>query len=284
MVHGRAQGGKNPAELEATWLKTLQEGFHKAGKHWPDSVQCDFPYYADALDRFAAAANLPTPHEILAKGTGQNPQFESFMQSALGEIRGNAALSDAQIEAELPAGAPNEKGVQNWGWVQAIARSIDNHCSWGTDLTIERFLRDVYLYVTNREVARAINAIVEEKLTDEPTLVIAHSLGTVVAYNVIVKNRQKIRPNKFITVGSPLGLRAISSKLGGLCNPAGMNAWYNAYDHRDIVALNPLDETYFPAAPSILNNDTVQNQTDNRHGIVGYLNDRAVAEQVAAVL
>jgi hypothetical protein len=50
------------------------------------------------------------------------------------------------------------------------------------------------------------------------------------------------------------------------------------------VALNPLDETYFRTAPSILNNDTVQNQTDNRHGIIGYLNDRAVAKQVAAVL
>ena len=70
----------------------------------------------------------------------------------------------------------------------------------------ERYLRDVYLYVTSREVQRQINAIVEEKLTNEHTLVIAHSLGAVVAYSVVVNNRRKLKLTKFITVGSPLGL------------------------------------------------------------------------------
>ena len=55
-------------------------------------------------------------------------------------------------------------------------------------------------------------------------------------------------------------------------------------DDRDIVALNPLDAEYFPADPSIVNNDRVRNKTDNRHGIVGYLNDREVAAQIAAAV
>ena len=87
---------------------------------------------------------------------------------------------------------------------------------------------------------------------------------------------------KIITVGSPLGLRAISSKLGIAENPAGKDGWYNAYDERDIVALNPLDDTFFPADPAIVNNNKVRNKTDNRHGIIGYLNDKDVATIIAA--
>ena len=92
---------------------------------------------------------------------------------------------------------------------------------WDVHHQIEKFLRDVFLYVTNREVARQINEIVEAKLTGEPTIVIGHSLGSVVAYNVVKKNQTRMKLRKIITVGSPLGLRAISSKLGIAENPAG---------------------------------------------------------------
>jgi hypothetical protein len=84
----------------------------------------------------------------------------------------------------------------------------------------ERYLRDVYLYVTSREVQRQINAIVEEKLTDEHTLVIAHSLGAVVAYSVVVNNRRKTEAHQIhhgrIAIGSVSGQqqtrRAVESR------------------------------------------------------------------------
>jgi pimeloyl-ACP methyl ester carboxylesterase len=204
------------------------------------------------------------------------------MQSALGEIQEKSDITDAEVRANMDPTAPQEKGVQNWGWVQAIARAIDNRLTRTSSFTIERFLRDVFLYISRRDVQRRIDEIVEAKLTAEPTIVVGHSLGSVVAYNVVRRNRQSIDLRKFITVGSPLGLRAISSKLGVPENPAGADGWYNAYDERDIVALNPLDNVYFPANPSIVNNNRDRNKTDNRHGIIGYLNDRDVAEQIAA--
>jgi hypothetical protein len=69
-----------------------------------------------------------------------------------------------------------------------------------------------------------------------------------------------------------------------LNNPAGSCGWFNAYDARDIVALNPLDNTFFPTDPSIANFSNVNNQTENRHGIVGYLNNKEVATQIALAL
>jgi hypothetical protein len=284
MVHGRAQGGRLADDLKATWVDTLQIGFRAAGKPWPAAIDVDFPYYGDTLDRLTAQAALPTPTDVVTKGPGQNKQFEEFMQSALDEIQTQSAITDEEVRANLTPGVSQEKGAQNWGWVQAIARAIDNHLARTSTLTIEKFLRDVFLYITRRDVARQINEIVEAKLTREPTLVIGHSLGSVVAYNVLQKHRSTLELRRFITVGSPLGLRAISSKLGVPVNPAGENGWYNAYDERDIVSLNPLDDTYFPADPSIVNYNQVKNQTDNRHGIIGYLNDREVATQIAAAL
>jgi hypothetical protein len=44
--------------------------------------------------------------------------------------------------------------------------------------------------------------------------------------------------------------------------------------------LYPLDKDNFDVAPAVTNNGTVHNWTDNRHGIVGYLDDVKVAEAI----
>ena len=284
MVHGRGQGGRPADELERVWIKTLRDGFDAAARPWPGAVKIDFPYYGDTLDRLCAQASLPTPEGILAKGPGQNRPFEEFMQSALGEMKDRGSITDAEVRAAMDPSLSQEKGVQNWGWVQAIVRVIDQRLTPASTFTIRSFLQDVFLYVTRSEVARQIDEIIEARLTPEPTVVIGHSLGSVVAYNVIRRHRGDMDLRRFITVGSPLGLRAISGKLGPVENPAGPAGWYNAYDERDIVALNPLDDEFFPADPGIINNNQIDNRTENRHGILGYLNDRWVATQVADAL
>src|SRR5690554_3285713 len=206
-IHGRAQGGKDAEELKQTWIATLQEGLAAAGESLPDDVAFDFPYYGDALDKFTAQADLPTPDDVVAKGPGQNREFESFMQSALDEIYQGSDLTESQINAEMTTEL-REKGPQNWGWVQAIARALDKHCTGASDWTIERFLKDVFLYVNRPAVTRGINEIVEAMIVDgEPTVVVAHSLGTVVGYQVILNNRPRLNVVRYITVGSPLGLR-----------------------------------------------------------------------------
>ncbi len=43
-------------------------------------------------------------------------------------------------------------------------------------------------------------------------------------------------------------------------------------------------DRFFPTDPDIVNNDAVDNKTDNRHGIIGYLNDANVARRIAECL
>ena len=75
-------------------------------------------------------------------------------------------------------------------------------------------------------------------------------------------------------------MRPIRDQLKPLKFPKPAKAWYNAYDERDVVALYPLDRDNFPVTPAVTNYGKVKNHTDNRHGIVGYLDDPAVAKAI----
>ena len=103
----------------------------------------------------------------------------------------------------------------------------------------EEVLRDVFVYVNDSRTRREINKIVAAKLTDEPTVVVGHSLGSVVSYEVLREHAGNSVP-QLITIGSPLGIRAIRNQLKTpLTMPAGVEDWYNAYDDRDVVASLP---------------------------------------------
>ncbi|MER8565084.1 lipase family protein [Mesorhizobium sp. M0924] len=277
LVHGRSQGGKVPADLEATWMKTLREGLKKAGLEFPNNVEIDFPFYADRLDDFVKDYELPADPAFMPKGSPVFDEYAAFKAQVVDEMRARLNISDAQVQAEA-GDLPAEKGPQNWAWAQAIVRLLDRHLTGVSEGTIEIFLRDVFLYSRKAAVRSAINKIVEKSLSADTTVVVGHSLGSVVAYDVL--RNASVKPPLFVTVGCPLGIRAIRSALGTLINPAGTKGWYNAYDTRDVVALYPLDTDNFDVDPAIGNNGKVRNQTSNRHGIIGYLNDQSVAKEI----
>lgn len=285
LIHGRGQADKDPVALEKQWVDTLESGFEAAGRPWPTDVEFDFPYYGDVLDELVERANLRDPDDVAAKGAGAQREYETFMQQVLTEMQEtHPDLSEAAIRAAYPAEDIGTKGPQNWGWVRAIARFVDDRWAGAASFTIESFLRDVHMYVNIRQVTKRVDDIVVERLTTEPTLVIGHSLGSVVGYNVLKNRSPDVNIIGYLTVGSPLGLRSISSRLGVPAQVAAPGRWFNAFDPRDIVALNPLDATHFSTNPAIENHAQVSNVTSSRHGIVGYLNDARVAEWVADVM
>jgi hypothetical protein len=163
-----------------------------------------------------------------------------------------------------------------------VLRSIDKHGGGMNQKTLEIFTRDVFLYTTRAGVRDEIDRIVASKLTERPTVIVAHSLGTIVTYSVLTRDQRKLQVPLLVTVGSPLGVRAVRDQFRPLRSPEPVQAWYNAFDKRDVVALYPLDAANFPIRLSIENNSAVNNFTANRHGIEGYLNNGPVAEKVCA--
>lgn len=282
-IHGRAQEGKDTATLKRIWTEALKVGAAKAGKTLPDTFEIDFPYYGDALDTYANEAELPKGEDVLAKGDGANDLARAFATEVLIDLYDGSDLAQADVDQFYDSDTPLEKGPLNSAWLQAIVQAIDRQFPGLSEKGIELLLRDVFLYVRIPFVTDGINEIVEKLLTPEPTVVVGHSLGTVVGYNVIRKNRTAMNLKKYITLGSPLGIKAIAATIGVPSNTAEQG-WYNAYDERDIVALNPLAAPYFKTDPAIENNNTINNTTPNRHGIVGYLQDPTIAWAIADAL
>ncbi|MGC3030136.1 hypothetical protein ACPUER_34285 [Burkholderia sp. DN3021] len=282
-VHGRGQQGLDPTALKADWLATLERGAGAAGLTLPGNLDVAFPYYGNRLDAFTRQSEIPLTVDIQARGAQQDDEFLQFQAEVAEAVRQRAGITDAQVDAEY-GDNPRQRGPLNWQWVQAILRAIDKHGGGMSQETLELFTRDVFLYTSRAGVRDEIDQIVGSMLTEQPTVVVAHSLGTVVAYNILRTDRRALRVPLFVTVGSPLAIRAIRDRLVPLRWPSPTVAWYNAFDTRDVVALYPLDADNFPVRPAIDNFGKVKNTTDNHHGIAGYLDDPQVATKILSTL
>ncbi len=158
--------------------------------------------------------------------------------------------------------------------MQAILRAIETGFPELTAKVLEAFVLDVFLYLRRVVVRDDINRLVRPHLATGPTVVVGHSLGSIVAYEVLRELPATPGVRLFVTVGSPLGLQVVRDWLvRGFPKPVA--AWRNAYDERDVVALRPVEARHFGGP--IENFNKVRNHTSNHHGIDGYLDDPVVA-------
>jgi pimeloyl-ACP methyl ester carboxylesterase len=208
--------------------------------------------------------------------------MDDFRASMLAEMAAGYGITNQEIQAQYE-GVALERAPQNWRWVLATARALER-TPLGPKM-IDLVTRDVYVYLSSSGTRSAVDSIVAKLMPpDEPCVVVAHSLGTVVAYNVLSR-LPKLDVRLFATLGSPLGIKAVKEKNGlPLRFPTCVQQWFNARDPRDIVALRPLDDTFFWIRPTIENTSGVVNFTNNRHSIEGYLEDAVVATRIHAAL
>ena len=283
-IHGRSQEGLDEIKLKNTWITTLKKGLEKNGLTLPHNTKFVFPYYGDVLDEWRKTYDLPESAKVLKKGDYKDDEYEAFIYSVANEIRKNKGISNQEILSSMPKGAVQQKSVQNWDWVHAIVKIIDGMFTPLANWTIEAFLKDIFLYLHKPAVTKSIHKIIAEKITKEPTLIVSHSLGTVIAYRMLNENPDLINVAGFITIGSPLGIKAINEDLGTFTNVSIGDKWFNAFDDNDIVALHPLDEQNFKTDPPIKNYSGVDNHTDNQHGIIGYLDDKVISRKIKEYL
>lgn len=281
LIHGRSQQGKDPVALQKTWEDSFDAGLAAAGLQRPAGLEVGFPFYGDTLDRSIDELQAPLVADVVERGAAQDDAEAAFRGEFLAEIAEGAGLADDDIRENFDAEFA-ERGVLNWKWVRAILQTLDKSKKLG-DLSLDLFTRDVYVYLTNRVVKRRIHEIVEPHLSGDPCVVVGHSLGSVVGYNVLLDHPHSVV--RYITVGSPLGVRAIKRRLESpLRMPPRTGSWHNAMDKDDIVSLHPLDDEHFDIEPAVVNHTGVDNPTDNQHGIVGYLPDPWVARAIHEAL
>jgi hypothetical protein len=283
-VHGRAQEHKDAAELKQIWVEAWRRGLAKSGLDLPlpqDKIR--FPYYGQTL--YDLAAHLPEGEaaKVVVKGVGAGAGEDlHFLATVLQEVQRVHGLSDAQVQA-MTQTAYVEKGPLQWEWVQGILAAIDRYIPGASSASIALATNDVYQYLRNPGLATVIDNGVRQAFDEVPDkVVVSHSLGTVVAYNLLRREGEahKWKVPLFVTLGSPLAVSAIRAALRPISSPGCVGHWFNAMDSQDVVALYPLDEHYFKVDPLIENKIDVHNATPNHHGIVSYLDDAQVAKRI----
>jgi hypothetical protein len=245
-----------------------------------------FPYYGDTLDQLAQGMSADEAAKIVIRGATLGAGEKDFARALAAEWS-KRVTQQQMIEVAGPKVV--ERGPLQWEWFQSVLQALDRFVPFASSESIALFTHDVYQYLFSDAVQSVIDDGVAKAIgPGVETVVVSHSLGTVVAYRLLRKlgTQRGGRVPLFVTLGSPLGVEAIRNKLRSesvtRC-PACAKAWFNAFDSRDVVALYPLDTGSFPlnpTTPAIENKEDVNNLTANRHGIAGYLDDAQVARRI----
>lgn len=171
-----------------------------------------------------------------------------------------------------------------------------------SDLFIHRYFKDLEIYYAKecldqndihckaRQLIRERLVKVLSKYKDDDIILISHSMGSIIAYDVLTFLVPKIDIHTFITIGSPLGFPVVQGKIAAEWNvkkliPAKLKApsgikkhWYNFADLHDKVALiydlsKNYDANWRGIRPLnfVVNNDYQSEKDFNPHKSFGYL-------------
>ena len=281
LIHGRAQGGRSSQQILEQWVPGLKAGMLAAGLTLDPSIPIVVPFYGDVLDSMSEQAIRFRP-EVVTRGTPPPGDVDEVTAAMIEQMAIRAGLDIDQVLDEESVSVV-ERGPERWGWVQALARRLEAKYPWLARTVIGKVTSDVKSYIDFPHIQDAVHDIVVPALEDGPTVIVSHSLGTVIAYWSLVEHMPNADVPLLITAGSPLGLNTIKKRLPQpLRIPHGVQRWLNVTDQEDIVALHPrLDQDTF--IPGIENVDDVENG-DDPHAIERYLSDPRVARAIHAAL
>lgn len=241
-VHGL---GNKPDEslLELWWLKSIHEGLDSIGKS-RINIPFKMVYWADILHETPLSLEVEDP---------ENPLFleEPYVKGELTIRKEDASFVSKilnYIEEQLDKIFLNEDFSINFKNV--------------TDKLIHHYFTELETYYgegcssngdqdcsSKEKIQNRLSSLLGE-YKDYEILLIPHSMGSIIAFDVLTKLTEEISINTFVTIGSPLGLPVIGARIfaeqkkinPSLKKPVVPNSvssrWYNLSDNLDKIALD----------------------------------------------
>jgi hypothetical protein len=244
-VHGVGKQLLGERPLLKEWLPALQDGLSRAGGRMVANGEVAIAFYGDLFR---------PPGETLAVGDPLYPAAdvdEGLEADLLVAWWQAAATVDPQVvppDEETLARTPRS--------VQAALRALQTP-RFFADLALRALvfdLKQVRRYLTDSQLRHAARDRVAALIGPDTRAVVAHSLGSVVAYEALCalaaheddqegghESGHGVRA--LVTLGSPLGMRMIFDRLQPSPDPLGRwpggdgLVWTNVVDHGDVVAL-----------------------------------------------
>lgn len=272
-IHGIAQQDYSEAQLLGIWTNhLLDHGLDPSKLH---AAKPEMAYYGDRIYKWTKG----DPNNPIPMGPPMQDPELAFLSKALNEIAKANALDEDEIE-KLVSQAAIEEGVRAIGqstWLgrRAVAiLSLLERVSPLRGRIAAKVIRQAYVYLANKDARKDIDDLVRSRLGTGEVVVVSHSLGTIVAFNLLRElstSGADIKIPLFVTLGSPLAINEVQRWVGGAFSvPKVVTKWMNFYDRGDPVTLGRALGTGF--ATGIVDT-VVDNNTDNSHSIAGYLDD-----------
>ena len=232
IVHGIGYQFSGEHQVHQAYASALLDGLGLAGTSL-ESSEIAAGSYGDLFRKSGTmAAGLPPLTASDVDNTDERELLRLFWEEA-------AKTDDAVMppQAETRARTP-----------QIVQRALDalSQSSFFAGVAERALIFDVKQvarYFSDDGLRSAANARIAARVTADTRVLVAHSLGSVVAYETLCANPQW-PVTTFVTIGSPLGIaNLIFHKLrpapenGRGRWPASLRRWTNIADKGDVVAL-----------------------------------------------
>lgn len=267
-VHGMGQQQLGRAQLLTDWSPAIRDGLERVTGARSERPTLDIGFYGDV---FLVDSGTKGPGDVEWELDEDVLQFLEEIQEEWAE--------DLDVDASTK-GMPRLPGP-----LRRLAATLDRRFGVAGKLLFFGDLPQVRRYQRDDDLAARIRARVQEGLTaGSPSVLLGHSLGSVVAYEALCMTPDH-GIDTFITIGSPLGLTSIRAALRPEARdrlpdlPPGVTRWLNVYDPKDAVALAGGLGSHWKDVE-----DATVDNGDGPHAATRYLGKRAVGQPIATRL
>ena len=291
-IHGLSN---KPAEatLRAWWLAAINDGLRGVGGPPIPQEQFEMAYWANL--QYPQPDGSPEPYTDPDTDVIDTDRSKII---AIGrELFADVIGKFGDLKRQL-SNSERIEGIRN-AVREKVVRDLANYYD---DESRIRFTERA-----GQQTRAAIRTVLRDLIDqhgDDELMVIGHSMGSIVAYDVLRSLRDAgTRIPHLITIGSPLGLSAVKQKVRAEWDPDEKQprvpevltgSWHNYGDPKDLVCsdLSVADE-YLPSATVHAEDAVVSNGycypvganiKHNHHKSYGYLRTPQVAEHVRRFL
>jgi len=232
-VHGIGQQVKGEDSILSDWIPALRDGIRRANGQPPAEDRIGMAFYGDLFRKKGSkSVGIPPYDEKDVANEWEKQLLEAWW---IGGARMDENVRGPEDQTKLRTPRIIQRALN------ALAQS-----RFFANIAVNAFVADlkqVHAYLHDDDIRREAQSRISKEITDETHMLVAHSLGTVVAYEALCANPEwPVRT--FVSLGSPLG---ISNLIFELLRPTPKNRvgvwpgpishWSNIADGGDIVAL-----------------------------------------------